>query len=115
MKKMRVSFDIDIELFARMCAAGGEMHIDVFGDTSPTSAPALPPPRSMMAAVIVELVHAPHFNRDDMKSALAKHGYSQDSVTTCFRMLLDNKYIRTIEHGKHTVTKAGVTYASKTH
>jgi len=119
MKTIKVSFNIDMDMFARMCAAGGDMDIQIFGQdheikpsvTQTSEQKALPKPRSVMATIILAFVDGRTFSKADARTAIVKTGYANGTTGSALTMCVENGYLKKVAYNAYKVTKTGVHYA----
>jgi hypothetical protein len=115
-KKLRVSFDLDVELFAKILAHGNNgMHIDVLGDA--TEAPRVThtaasrrgehPAKKQMA--VLEALKNGQQELSVMKAKVKEEGFSPD-VNSLVSKMLEDKLIKRVGYALYTLTEKGRSY-----
>src|SRR5215831_3348581 len=134
LKKLRISFDIDMPTMLQMLAAGhSSMKIDVYGDDKPPrglkqltnghhqkALPApnghkrAPRPRAKVPARVLVLSHfianpEKGFKYSDFAHLMRENGLSNNSASPQLHFLKKNGYVRKRADGYYHLTAAGRT------
>lgn len=111
-KKLKVSFDLDMELFAKILAAGHtNMDIQAFG-TDPTAEPApaqITYRGGSRRAVLLALKDKP-LSRTEMKDVIAANGYSRKSLDALIYTMRVAGLVRKVGEGTYAITKKGLAH-----
>jgi DNA-binding HxlR family transcriptional regulator len=113
MKKLRVSFDIDMELFARMLGAGhSDMNIQVFGTDDPrvTHTNAITDNRGGIRTVILDTLRTGDKQLSEIRIALVDHGYSAKSLNGAIHLMQENGLIKRVAFATFAITKKGESF-----
>lgn len=114
-KKLRVSFDIDAEMFARMLSAGhSAMNIEVFGEQDPRVSHTEPMKLigsrgGMRQAILGALVNGSK-SMAELRVILVRAGYSVKSMPGAIHLMRQDKLIRSAGFGIIAITKKGTNY-----
>jgi hypothetical protein len=129
-KKIRVSFDLDMEIFMRMLAHGNDaVRFEVYGDQPKVpkvrkeaqavdGVKALPKPARAIDAPPVRIVLFDYIkaNKDGpipvkaMCAYIEQHGYAATSVYHALSALMKAKYIKRVDAGVYQITEKGITH-----
>lgn len=114
-KKLRVSFDIDAEMFARLLSAGhSAMNIEVFSNEDPrvshTEPPKLITDRGGMRRVILNTLKEGSKRTAELQVIVVRAGYSAKSFSSAIHLLRTDGLVRSVGYGVIGITKKGTNY-----
>lgn len=119
-KKLRISFDLDMEVFAKVLALGhADMHIEAYqnaiGDEPRVThtKPAQITSRNGIKALILSAMkeQPKNFPLRAMKMLIVDAGYSVKSLNSQLHVMVTDKLVRSNGKGLYAITKKGLTHA----
>lgn len=119
-KKLKVSFDIDAEMFAKMLAHGhSAMNIEVYGNAVEDSdkelrvshtEPKLITDRGGLKETILAFLSSGSKHLSEMRVIIVRAGYSASSLNSAIDLLQSSGLIRRVYQGTYAITKKGASY-----
>lgn len=110
-KKLRVSFDIDADMFTRMLAAGhSDMNIQVFSTEDPrvtNTEPKQITSRLGMRKCILMQLHSERRRLHEIRLAIVEAGYSVKSLNNCLALMIEDGLVRRAGYGIFAITAKG--------
>jgi hypothetical protein len=123
-RKLRVSFDVDVEVFAQLLAHGNSgMNIEVFGTDGAVPAPSVKrvnhtraieahkdhPAKKQM--IILEELAKGRRTLMQIKEVIAKSDFSPD-ISSCMALMLSRKLIKRTSYATYAIGTKGAEYVN---
>lgn len=112
LKSLKVTFDIDIETFVRVCAAAHtSMNIQAFTDSDPrVSHTKQIGSQGMRTLLIDAFKKTPKLKMYELRAVLVEGGFSGKSLNNLIHMMLRDKLIRHAGYGTYALSKRGAAH-----
>ena len=115
-KKLKVSFDLDMEVFAKILALGhSDMHIEAYApavgeEPCVTHTAQITHRGGMQTAILNALRHKGKVKTSELNSVLEAQGYSVKSLAGVIYTLKGKGLIRSGGYGLFVITKKGLAH-----